>query len=102
MSDETGEGSARRASDFQINDSSSEEEQFGIPVREITEESPYKSENSSSVGAPAPSNGETPAAVEAPQEDLTPQDSVEVVQISQPSHAPRNESSSSSERGTPG
>ena len=104
MSEGTGEGSASRASSFQIYDSSSEGEQPDIPVREITEESPYDpSENSSSVGAPAPLNEEAAAdPVETPQEDVAPQESIEVVEVEQSPSAPREGSSSSSERGTPG
>ena len=104
MSEGTGEGSASRASSFQIYDSSSEGEQSDIPVREITEESPYDpSENSSSVGAPAPLNEEAAAdPVETPQEDVAPQESIEVVEVEQSPSAPREGSSSSSERGTPG
>ena len=104
MSEGTGEGSARRASSFQIYDSSSEEEQSDIPVREITEESPYDpSENSSSVGAPFLLNEEVAAdSVETPQEDVALQESIEVVEVDQSPSAPREGSSSSSERGTPG
>ena len=104
MSEGTGEGSASRASSFQIYDSSSEGEQSDIPVREITEESPYDpSENSSSVGAPAPVNEEAAAdPAEIPQEDVAPQESIEVVEVEQSPSAPREGSSSSSERGTPG
>ena len=81
MSERTGEGNARRASDFQIFDSSSEGEESDIPVREITEESPYEqSENSSSVGAAGPSDEVTPADTETvqgaitQQEEMTPAD----------------------------
>ena len=74
MSEGTGEGSTKRASDFQIFDSSSEGEESDIPVREITEESPYEqSENSSSVGAAAPADEGAPITVEATQEEVTRQ-----------------------------
>ena len=90
MSEGAGEGSARRASNFQIFDSSSEGEQSDIPVREITEESPYDpSENSSSVGAPVPCNEEVPTIAETPQEDEPSQNLIEVVKIDHPSPVPR-------------
>ena len=74
MSEGTGEGSARRASDFQIFDSSSEGEESDIPVREITEESPYEqSENSSSVGAATPADEGAPITVEATQDEVARQ-----------------------------
>ena len=75
MSERTGEGNARRVSDFQIFDSSSEGEDSDIPVREVTEESPYEqSENSSSVGAAGPSDEVTPTTVENTQEEVTEQE----------------------------
>ena len=122
MSEGTEEGSARRASDFQIFDSSSEGEQSDIPVREIIEESPYEqSENSSSVGAAAAIDEGAPITVEAIQDGVTrqeettpadrstsqeetvlpeeesPERSIEVVELDRTSSLPRKGSGSSTD-----